>query len=74
MSCHRKGQILLKQNTLIHYSPKKFSKTDIINMLDFLMDNIYVLFGEPIFQQTVAIPPMGSNCAPLLANLFLYSC
>ena len=31
----------------------------------------YKLRGR-VFQQTVAIP-MGTNCAPLLANLFLYS-
>ena len=29
------------------------------------------MFGGHVFQQTVAIP-MGTNCAPLLANLFLY--
>ena len=41
-------------------------------MLGFLVDNIYVVFGDQVFQQTVGIP-MGTNCAPLLAHLFLYS-
>ena len=41
-------------------------------MLDFLIDNIFVEFGGLIFQQTVGIP-MGTNCAPLLADLFLHS-
>ena len=41
-------------------------------MLEFLIDNIFVMFGEQIFQQTICIP-MGTNCAPLLADLFLYS-
>ena len=36
------------------------------------MDNIYVRFGGQIFRQMVGIP-MGTNCAPLLADLFLYS-
>ena len=36
------------------------------------IDNIFVLFGGCVFQQTVGIP-MGTNCAPLLADLFLYS-
>ena len=40
-------------------------------MLDFLIDNIFVTFGGRVFQQTVGIP-MGTNCAPLLADLFLY--
>ena len=30
------------------------------------------MFGDQVFQQTVGIP-MGTNCAPLLADLFLYS-
>jgi hypothetical protein len=52
-------------------STKKFSETDIINMLEFLIDNIFVIFGGRVFQQTVVIP-MGTICAPLLADLFLY--
>ena len=57
----------VKKNTT-----KKFSETDIINMLQFLIDNIFVIFDRLVFQQTVGIP-MGTNCAPLLADLFLYS-
>ena len=30
------------------------------------------MFGECVFQQTVGIP-MGTNCASLLADFFLYS-
>ena len=41
-------------------------------MLCFLIDNIYVVFGDQVFQQSVGIP-MGTNCALLLADLFLYS-
>ena len=41
-------------------------------MLGFLIDNIFVVFGNKIFQQTDGIL-MGTNCAPLLADLFLYS-
>jgi hypothetical protein len=53
-------------------STKQFSETNIINMLEFLVDNIFAIFGGRVFQQTVGIP-MGTNCAPLLADLFLYS-
>ena len=53
-------------------STKKFSETDIFNMLEFLIDNIFVMFGGRVFQQTVGIP-MGTNCVPLLVDLFLYS-
>ena len=41
-------------------------------MTEFLVDNIYVRFGGQLFRQMVGIP-MGTNCAPLLADLFLYS-
>ena len=37
-----------------------------------LIDNIFVIFGGRVFQQIVGIP-MSTNCAPLLADLFLYS-
>jgi hypothetical protein len=39
--------------------------------VEFLIDNIFVMIGGSVFQQTVDIP-MGTNCA-LLADLFLYS-
>jgi hypothetical protein len=41
-------------------------------MLEFLIDNIIVSFGGTLFQQVVGIP-MGTKCAPLLVDLFLYS-
>jgi hypothetical protein len=41
-------------------------------MLEFLIDNIFVSFGGTLFQQVVGIP-MGTNCAPILTDLFLYS-
>ena len=41
-------------------------------MIEFLVDNIYVRFGGQLFRQMVGIP-MRTNCAPLLADLFLYS-
>ena len=53
-------------------APQKYSDADVIKMLEYLIDNIFVEFGGRIFQQTIGIP-MGTNCAPLLADLFLYS-
>ena len=34
------------------------------------MENIYVQFDGLVYQQIVGIP-MGTNCAPLIADLFL---
>ena len=36
-----------------------------------LLDNIYIRFGTKLYRQIVGIP-MGTNCAPLVANLFLF--
>ena len=49
-----------------------YSEEQVNSMLEFLIDNIFVSFGGILFQQVVGIP-MGTNCAPLLADLFLYS-
>ena len=50
----------------------KYTANDICKMIEFLVDNIYIRFGGQLFQQMVSIP-MGTNSAPLLADLFLYS-
>ena len=39
--------------------------------LTFLLDNIFILFGTNMYRQVVAIPK-GTNCAPLVADLFLF--
>ena len=41
-------------------------------MIEFLIDNIFVQFGGRLFCQVIGIP-MGTKCAPLLADLFFYS-
>ena len=37
--------------------------------LTFLLDNIYIRFGSKLYRQIVGIP-MGTHCAPLVADLF----
>ena len=65
----REGPYFVKEHS---DSKKKYTEDDIISMLEFLVDNIFVVFGGKVFQQIVGIP-MGTNCAPLLADIFLYS-
>ena len=36
--------------------PNKYSETDVIQIVEFSIDNIYVEFGGHVFQQTVGIP------------------
>ena len=45
---------------------------EIIQMFYFLIDNIFVLFGGRVFQQTFGIS-MGTNCAFVLTDLFLHA-
>ena len=39
--------------------------------LHYLLDNIFLRFGSKLYRQIVGIP-MGTNCAPLVADLFLF--
>ena len=39
--------------------------------LHYLLDNIFIRFGSKLYRQMVGIP-MGTNCAPLVADLFLF--
>ena len=50
----------------------KYTEEDIMKILEFLVVNIFVVFAEKVFQQEIGIP-LGTNCAPLLADIFLYS-
>ena len=49
-----------------------YTADQICRMVEFLIDNIFVKFGGCLFSQAIGMP-MGTNCAPLLADLFLYS-
>ena len=47
-------------------------KDQIMSMFNYLIDNIYLFYGHAIYRQIIGIP-MGTDCAPELANLFLFS-
>ena len=44
---------------------------NICRITEFSIDNIFVQFGGRLFHQMIRVA-MGTNCAPLLADLFLY--
>ena len=48
-----------------------WSCQNVYNALSFLLDNIYIRFGTKLYRQIDGIP-MGTNCAPLVADLFLF--
>jgi hypothetical protein len=45
-----------KEWSLSFDTTNKFSETEIINLLEFLIDNMSVIFGGRVFHQTVGIP------------------
>ena len=54
--------------------PKKYhacSCKNVCDALTFLLDNISIRFSTKLYRQVVGIP-MGTNCAPLVADLFLF--
>ena len=50
---------------------KLWSCQNVCEVLIYLLDNIYIRFGTNLYRQSVGIP-MGTNCAPLGADLFLF--
>ena len=55
----------------MHVYDINLSLPQLVGMVDYLVDNIYVCVGDKVFHQRVGIP-MGTDCAPLLANLYLF--
>ena len=45
--------------------------SNVCDALTFLFDNNFIQFGTKLYRQVVGIP-MGTNYAPLVADLFLF--
>jgi hypothetical protein len=50
----------------------RYSEVETKKMLKFLINNILAVAGVQVFQKSVGIA-MGTNCAPFIVDLFLYS-
>ena len=48
---------------------KLWSCQKMCDALHYLLNNIFIRFGSKLYRQIVGIP-MGTNCAPLVADLF----
>ena len=57
----------------VKYSSSNLSLTSesLIEALNFIIDNSFITFQNKVYRQIVGIP-MGTNCAPHLANLYLH--
>ena len=54
-----------------HRGYKLWSFLSVCDALSYLLDNIYIRFGKKLCRQIVGIP-IGTNCAPLVADLSLF--
>ena len=68
-----KGPLTLHVMTVMHFLLLKnaLSCQNVCDALTFLLDNIFIRFGTKLYRQVVGIP-MSTNCAPLVADLFLF--
>ena len=68
MACYDKNAFFASEQ------PKRYklwSCKKMCDALNYLLDNIFIRFGLKLYRQIVGIP-MGTNCAPLVADLFLF--
>ena len=59
----------LLQKNLKKY--RAWSCQNVCDALTFLLGKIFIRLGTKLYRQVVGIP-MGTNCAPLVADLFLF--
>ena len=69
IACNDKKAFFLLRKTII--KDITLSCQNGCDALSFLMDNIYIRFGTKLYRQIVGIP-MGTNCAPIEADSFLF--
>ena len=63
-----KALLTLHVTTETHFY---FLCQNVCDALTFLLDNIFIRFGTKLYRQVVGIP-IGTNCTPLVAGLFLF--
>ena len=68
IACNERQAFFTSEDTKRY---KLWSCQNVCEALIYLLDNIYIRFGTKLCRQIVGIP-MGTNCAPLIADLFLF--
>ena len=67
--------VMTEKHFLIREKPKKYHAWSCQNVCDaltiFALNSIFIQFGTKLYRQVVGIP-MGTNCAPLVVDLFLF--
>ena len=68
LACNERNAFLLRKNLKKYHA---CSCQNVCDALTFLLDNICIQLGTKLYRQVVGIP-MGTNCAPLVTDLFLF--
>ena len=68
MACNDKNAFFTSEQPKQY---KLWSCQKMCDALHYLLDNIFIRFGSKLYRQIVGIP-MGTYCAPLVADLFLF--
>ena len=68
IACNKSQAFFTSEDTKRY---KLWSCQNVCEALIYLLDNIYIRFGTKLYRQIVGIL-MGTNCAPLVADLFLF--
>ena len=68
MACNDKNALFTSEQPKQY---KLWSCQKMCDALHYFLDNIFIRFGSKLYRQIVGIP-IGTNCAPLVADLFLF--
>ena len=68
IACNERQAFFTSEDTKRY---KLWSCQNVCEALIYRLDNIYIRFGTKLYRQIVGIP-MGTNCSPLVADLFLF--
>ena len=68
MACNDKNALFTSEQ---HKRYKLWSCQRMCDALHYLLDNVFIRFGSKLYRHIVGIS-MGTNCAPLVADLFLF--
>ena len=55
----------------VYYNHNLWSYQNVCDASVYLLDNSFIRFGTKLYRQTIGIP-MGTNCAPHVADLLLF--
>jgi hypothetical protein len=61
----------LSDSDNISRSHIRFTKSSLIECINFLIDNSYIMFNDRVYRQVIGIP-MGTNAGPHIANIYLH--